>query len=54
MNKYLIFHISRFSGQLVAFLDLILDKSVCWKTCEYQSGSKLDKLACAKIWWHLA
>jgi hypothetical protein len=29
MNKYLTFHNSRFSGQLVAFLDLILDKSVC-------------------------
>jgi hypothetical protein len=48
MNKYLIFHISRFSGQLVAFLGLNLDKGVCWETCEYQSGSKLVKLACVK------
>jgi hypothetical protein len=28
---------------------LTLNKSVCWKTYEYQSGSKLDKLACVKI-----
>jgi hypothetical protein len=39
---------------MVAFLDLNLDKSVFWETCEYQSGSKLDKLAYVKIWWHLA
>jgi hypothetical protein len=43
-----------FSGQLIVFLGLGLDKSVCWETCEYQSGSKLVKLACVKIWWHLA
>jgi hypothetical protein len=49
MNKYLFFHISRFSGQLVAFLSLDLDKGVCWETCEYQSGSKLVKLALAKF-----
>jgi hypothetical protein len=54
MNKYLIFHNSRFFGQLVAFLDLILDKSVCWETCEYQSGRELSKLVCDKIWGHLA
>jgi hypothetical protein len=47
-------HISRFSGQLVTFLDLTLNKSVLWKTCEYQSGSKFDKIACVKIWRHLA
>jgi hypothetical protein len=54
MNKYLTFHIYRFSGQLVALLGLNLDKGVCWKPCGYQSGSKLVKLACVKIWWHLA
>jgi hypothetical protein len=33
---------------LVAFLGLGLDKSVCWESCEYQSCSKLIKLACIK------
>jgi hypothetical protein len=35
-------------------LGLGLDKGVCWETCEYQSGSKLVKLACVKIWWNMA
>jgi hypothetical protein len=38
----------------VAFLGLDLDKGVFWEYCEYQSGSKLVKLAYFKIWWHLA
>jgi hypothetical protein len=54
ISKYLILAISRPSGQLVAFLGLGLDKSVCWESCEYQSCSKLLKLSRVKIWWHLA
>jgi hypothetical protein len=39
----------RFSGQLVVSLDSTFNKGVYWKTCKYQSCSKLDKLACVKI-----
>jgi hypothetical protein len=54
INKYLILAILGLWGLLVAFLGLDLDKSVFLESREYQSHSKLVKLACIKIWWHLA
>jgi hypothetical protein len=45
MNKYLIFIILGSLDSWKHFLDLILDKSVCQETCEYQGGRKLNKLA---------
>jgi hypothetical protein len=41
MSKYLIL-------TFLGYLGLGLDKGVCWESYEYQSCSKLLKLACVK------
>jgi hypothetical protein len=41
-------------GNYISFCVTPNGMKFLWWTCEYQSGSKLVKLACVKIWWHLA
>jgi hypothetical protein len=54
ISKCLILAILGLLVLLVAFLGLGFDNGVSWEYCEYQSCSKLLKLVCVKIWWHLA